>query len=133
MATSVNGGASAANYLYYHENGFDDDGSAMNAFVESGDLELQEGERFMLVSRIIPDFAFSGLTSDASISMTMKGSDFPLETPTTLSTSTITNSSTQSFIRARSRHQVVRIESSGLGYGWRLGDLRFDMRPDGRR
>ena len=133
MATSVNGGASTANYLYYHENGFDDDGSAMNAFVESGDLELQEGERFMLVSRIIPDFAFSGLTSDASISMTMKGSDFPLETPTTLSTSTITNSSTQSFIRARSRHQVVRIESSGLGYGWRLGDLRFDMRPDGRR
>ena len=133
MATSVNGGASTANYLYYHENGFDDDGSAMNAFVESGDLELQEGERFMLVSRIIPDFAFSGLTSDASISMTMKGSDFPLETPTTLSTSTITNSSTQSFIRARSRHQVVRIESSGLGSGWRLGDLRFDMRPDGRR
>ena len=133
MATSVNNDTSAANYLYYHENGFDDDGSAMTAFVESGDLELQEGERFMMVSRIIPDFAFSGATSDASISMTMKGSDFPLETPTTLSTSTITNSSTQSFIRARSRHQIVRVESSGLGYGWRLGDLRFDIRPDGRR
>jgi len=133
MATSVNNDTSTANYLYYHENGFDDDGSAMTAFVESGDLELQEGERFMMVSRIIPDFAFSGATSDASISMTMKGSDFPLETPTTLSTSTITNSSTQSFIRARSRHQIVRVESSGLGYGWRLGDLRFDIRPDGRR
>ena len=133
MATSVNNDTSTANYLYYHENGFDDDGSAMTAFVESGDLELQEGERFMMVSRIIPDFAFSGLTSDASISMTMKGSDFPLETPTTLSTSTITNSSTQSFIRARSRHQIVRVESSGIGYGWRLGDLRFDIRPDGRR
>jgi hypothetical protein len=133
MATSVNNDTSTANYLYYHENGFDDDGSAMTAFVESGDLELQEGERFMMVSRIIPDFAFSGATSDASISMIMKGSDFPLETPTTLSTSTITNSSTQSFIRARSRHQIVRVESSGLGYGWRLGDLRFDIRPDGRR
>ena len=132
MATSVVT-TSNDNYLYYHENGFDDDGSAMTAFVESGDLEIQDGERFMLISRIIPDFAFSGATSDASISMTLKGKDFPLQSSSTLSTSTITNSSTQSHVRARARHPIVRVESSGLGYGWRLGDLRFDIRPDGRR
>ena len=132
MATSVVT-TSNNNYLYYHENGFDDDGSAMTAFVESGDLEIQDGERFMLISRIIPDFAFSGATGDASISMTLKGKDFPLQSSSTLSTSTITNSSTQSHVRARARHPIVRVESSGLGYGWRLGDLRFDIRPDGRR
>ena len=132
MATSVVT-TSNNNYLYYHENGFDDDGSAMNAFVESGDLEVQEGERFMMIKRILPDFAFTGATSDASISMTLKGKDFPLQSATTLSTSTITPSSTQNHVRARARHQIVRVESTGLGYGWRLGDLRFDVKADGRR
>ncbi len=85
------------------------------------------------MSRIIPDFTFNGDQSSAATDVVIKGSDFPLETASTLSTSTITPSSTQSFVRNRARHSVVRVESSGVGYGWRLGDLRFDMRPDGRR
>ena len=133
IASSVNTGVTDANYLYNHETGFDDDGSAMTAFVESGDLEIGEGDRFMMISRIVPDFKFSGLASDASVDFTIKGSNFPLETPTSQATATVTSSTTQSNIRTRARHAVVRIESSGSGYGWRLGDLRFDMRQDGRR
>ena len=131
LATTVNG--SGSNYLYEHEVGFDADGEAMTAFIESGDLELAEGEFFMFMSRIIPDFTFNGDQSSAATDIVIKGSDFPLETASTLSTSTITPSSTQSFVRNRARHSIVRVESSGSGYGWRLGDLRFDMRPDGRR
>ena len=133
IASSVNTGVTDANFLYNHETGFDDDGSAMTAFVESGDLEIGEGDRFMMISRIVPDFKFSGSTSDASVDFTIKGSNFPLETPTTQATATVTSSTTQSNIRTRARHAVVRVESSGVGYGWRLGDLRFDMRQDGRR
>lgn len=121
------------NYLYQHEVGYDADGEAMEAYIESGDLELGEGEFFMFIKRIIPDFTFSGNTSDAQTDIIIKGSDFPLETATTLSTSTITSTTKQSFVRNRARHSVVRIESNGTGYGWRLGDLRFDMRQDGRR
>ena len=131
LATTVNDPGS--NYLYEHEVGFDADGEAMTAFIESGDLELAEGEFFMFMSRIIPDFTFNGDQSSAATDIVIKGSDFPLETASTLSTSTITPSSTQSFVRNRARHSIVRVESSGSGYGWRLGDLRFDMRPDGRR
>ena len=133
IASSVNTGVTDANYLYNQETGFDDDGSAMTAFVESGDLEIAEGDRFMMISRIIPDFKFSGTTEDASIDFTIKGSNFPLETPTTQATATVTPSTTQSNIRTRARHAVVRVESTGSGFGWRLGDLRFDMRQDGRR
>ena len=133
IASSVNTGVTDANYLYNHETGFDDDGSAMTAFVESGDLEIGEGDRFMMISRIVPDFKFSGLASDASVDFTIKGSNFPLETPTSQATATVTSRTTQSNIRTRARHAVLRIESSGSGYGWRLGDLRFDMRQDGRR
>jgi hypothetical protein len=121
------------NYLYQHELGYDADGEAMEAYIESGDLELGEGEFFMFIKRIIPDFTFSGNTSDAQTDIIIKGSDFPLETATTLSTSTITSTTKQSFVRNRARHSIVRIESNGSGYGWRLGDLRFDMRQDGRR
>ena len=128
--TAIDGGS---NYLYEHEVGFDDDDQPMTAFIESGDLELGDGEYFMYMSRILPDFTFSGNSSDASADIVVKGSNFPLESSTTISTSTVTPSSTQSFIRNRARHAVVRIESSGSGYGWRLGTLRFDMRQDGRR
>ena len=132
LATSVIT-STDANYLYNHETGYDADGSGMTAYVESGDLELSDGEVFTFISRIIPDFNFSGDSDDASLDLTLKGSNFPLEDASTLSTSTITNSSTQAYVRTRARHSIVRLESTGTGFGWRLGDLRLDMRTDGRR
>jgi len=121
------------NYLYTHENGYDADGEAMNAYIESGGIELSEGEQFMFVTRMIPDFEFRGATSSAAVNVVLKGKDFPLMDNQTLSTSVITEDTKQSFIRARARETVVRIESTGTGYGWTLGDLRFDIRSDGRR
>tara|TARA_R110001592_G_scaffold66350_9_gene203623 strand:- start:6578 stop:8428 length:1851 start_codon:yes stop_codon:yes gene_type:complete len=128
--TAIDGGN---NYLYEQEVGHDADGEAMTAYIESGDLEMAEGEYLMFMSRIIPDFTFNGNQSDATANIVIKGSDFPLEAATTLSTSVVTPSSTQSYVRNRARHSIVRVESTGSGYGWRLGDLRFDMQPDGRR
>ena len=103
----------------------------MTADIWSGDVEIGDGNNFMMIDRIVPDFSFSG--SDASIAMTIKGSDFPLASPSSLATATITSSTTQSNIRARARHAILRLESSGSGYGWRLGGFRFGMRQDGRR
>jgi len=121
------------NYLYTQEIGYDGDGSPITAYVESGDLGIGDGESFMMVNRIIPDFTFTGSQSSASIDITLKGRNFPLETASTLSTATVTNSTSQSHVRARAREQIVRIESTGSGYGWSLGDLRFGIRTDGRR
>lgn len=122
------------NYLYRHETGYDADGSAMTAYIESGGLELdQNGQRFMHVSRIIPDFKFSGSTGSNMINMVIKGKDYPLQTASVKSTSVIGNSTEQVFVRDRMREAIVRVESSGLGYGWRLGDIRLDMRSDGQR
>jgi len=120
------------NHIFNHEVGYDDDGSAMTAFIESGDLEIGDGQNFMLIDRVVPDFSFSG-GSTPSVNMTIKGSNFPLETPSSIATATITNTTKQSNIRARARHTVLRLESTGSGYGWRLGGFRFGMRQDGRR
>ena len=121
------------NYLYNHESGYDDDGSAMNAYIESGGIEMGDGEQFMFVNRMIPDFEFRGATESASMTVTFKGKDFPLNSSSTLATSTVTSTSSQSFIRARTRESIIRVASTGTGYGWTLGQMRFDVRPDGRR
>ena len=120
------------NYIFNHEVGYDDDGSPMTAFIESGDLEIGDGQNFMMIDRVVPDFSFSG-SATPSVNMTIKGSNFPLETPSSIATATITNTTKQSNIRARARHTVLRLESTGTGYGWRLGGFRFGMRQDGRR
>ena len=42
-------------------------------------------------------------------------------------------STEQNYIRLRSRLIAYRAESSGTGYGWRLGNTRIEARKDGRR
>jgi len=131
------GTADSSNYIYQHETGYNDDQSAMTAYIESGDFDLQDGEHFVLLSRIIPDVKFTTATgspaSNTTVTITMKGKNYPLETASTLSTSTIETTTTQSEIRGRARQAAIRIESSTTGMTWRLGDLRLELRPDGRR
>lgn len=121
------------NYLYTHEDGHDADGEPLNAYVESGDFELGEGDSFYFANRIIPDFRLFGNPSSAEITITVKGRDFPMADLVTLDTAEITSSSTQNHIRARARQMAVRFSSAGTGYGWTLGDVRFQFRTDGRR
>jgi hypothetical protein len=131
IASSVIDGGD--NYLYEHEVGFDDDGQPMTAYIESGGIELADGEQFAFMKRIIPDFEFSGDQDFATLDIVVKGADFPLQDKATLSTSTVTPNSTQLYVRNRAREIVVRLESDEAGYGWRSGDLRFDLRTDGKR
>jgi len=121
------------NYLYSHEVGHDADGLAMNAYIESGGIQMGDGEDFMSISRMIPDFEFRGTAASASMDITIKGKDFPLNAATTLATATVTQNTNQSFLRARTRESIIRVESTGTGYGWTLGELRLDVRTDGRR
>lgn len=131
IASSVFDGEN--NYLYEHEVGHDADGEAMTAYIESGDIEIADGERLMFMNRIIPDLTFRGSEDGATIDYIIKGADYPLQTNTALSTSEVTPSTTQVYVRNRARQIVFRAESDGAGYGWRLGDLRVDIKPDGRR
>ena len=121
--------------MYNHEVGNDADGSIMNAFVETSDFDLEpDGEHYMFVSKIIPDLTFKGQTgTDDTLDVLVKGVDYPLDTPTTLSTSSINSTTQQAFIRARTRQAILRFQSSGLGYGWRLGSFRLEMRQDGKK
>jgi hypothetical protein len=120
-------------YLYRHEIGYDADGSPLTAYIESGSLELDPGQSFMFMSRIIPDFKFKGSTGSNMVNLIIKGKDYPLQNLNIKSNSIVGASTDQVFVRNRMRQAAVRVESDGLGYGWRLGDLRFDLKTDGQR
>ena len=61
------GQVSSTNYVYVHESGDDDDGSAMTSFIESADFDLGDGEQFMFVDRLIPDIDITSTDADASV------------------------------------------------------------------
>lgn len=133
IASSMDVSNIDTNYLYNHEYGYDDEGSELIGYIESGELSIGDGDSFMFVNRVIPDFRFDGATGNASITMVIKGADYPLNTPTTESTSTITSTTSQNHVRVRAREIIMRFSSTGTGYGWTMGDHRLGMRTDGRR
>ena len=129
------------NYVYQHEIGYDDDGSAMTGvFVESSDFDIGDGNQFSSISSIIPDIRFLQDTNSGTVNIVTKMRNYPGESLTTKATSEISSSTTKANIRARGRQAVVRFESnddqSGQGnvaIGWRLGATRLDVKTDGRR
>ena len=130
-------------YLYNQETGNDADGSPMdNVYIESSDFDIDPaGEEFQQIRRIIPDIKFTGNGgSDQTINIVLKKRNFPGESLSTSSTNTCTATTTQINTRLRARQAALRIESdddgsSGtrLGVGFRVGAMRMDLRPTGRR
>jgi len=129
-------------YLYQQELGFDDDGSPMtNVFIESSDFDLGDGEQFTFIQKIIPDFKFiQNSNEDGSVNIVVKTRNYPGDSLSVNSTSSIQANTQQAFVRGRARQMVLRFESDddaanngNLGIGWRLGATRIDVRTDGKR
>ena len=136
------GSSSGSNYLYSHEVGYDDDGTAIDAYIESSQIDIGEGEQFMLIRRIIPDLSFDGSTaSSPSADFTLETRTYPgnnyLQTDTKTAARTATSPVEQWTdkldMRLRGRSVAMKIESDGLGVRWKLGSPRLELRADGRR
>jgi hypothetical protein len=130
-------------YLYNHETGFDDDGSAMTAFVESAPMALGGAEKLSFVNRIIPDVNFSGSTSiNPTVDFTVKarthsGSGFTQtddsNTAQRTSTTPVEVYTEKLDLRVRGRTFALRVESTALGTKFKLGSPQINIVPDGRR
>ena len=135
--------AAGSSYLYNHEFGYDDDGSAMNSFIESAAIDIGDGDKFTYIRRVIPDLTFNGSTnlSSPQATFTVKARNFPgASFDNTASGDAIRTASSpvetftnQLHLRARGRSFALRVESEALGAKWKLGSPRIDLRPDGRR
>lgn len=138
-------------YLYNHESGFDDGStspaSPINAYVQSSAIEIEDGDSYMFVNRVIPDLTFRNSTTNNGeqpvVKFTIRPQDFPgapiyvgderdvqRNNAATLTVNRFTN---QVFTRIRARSVALRVESDVTGAAWRLGTPRIDVRKDGRK
>jgi hypothetical protein len=134
------------NKILYHEVG-NDDGSvtpaaSINAYIESADFDIDDGDRMSFVWRMIPDVTFTNSESGApTVTVVVKPRDFSgaaykpeapeaviraVKSPVELYTK-------QVYLRFRGRQMAFRIESDSIGTAWQLGDPRVDLRTDGRK
>jgi hypothetical protein len=151
----------AATYNYNivnQEYGVDDNETgttaAITASITSAQFDIDDGNNFAFVWRILPDLTFRGSTSGTSPSLYMQllplqnsgsGYNDPKSVGGTDTTATQAVTATQTYpidldtytgqinIRVRGRQMSIRIYSNTIGVQWQLGSPRLDMRLDGRR
>jgi hypothetical protein len=144
--------AAVDGWVYNHEIGHDD-GQPLGAsplpitsYIQSADVDIDDGDKFMLVRRIIPDVNFRGSASATpTVELTVGVRNFPGAANATANASNINNErnvtstavidqyTNQVFVRCRGRQLNFKIASDGLGVTWQLGLPRVDARPDGTR
>lgn len=129
------GKSSSTPYLYSHEIGNDNDGSAMTSvYIQSGDFDLGDGEDFQFIKRMVPDVNFTGSGgSGQAINAVLKVRNYPGDSFTTDQTTSFTGSTTKIDMRARGRQAALRFEAEDAGVGFRLGRNRLDIQPNGKR
>ena len=136
--------AAGSSYLYEHENGNDDDGSAMTASIESSQIDIGDGYNFTFIKQLIPDITFEGSTSttgNPSANFTLQARKGPGSTYANTSGGSSARTATtpvEQFtdlvnVRLRGRSFNMKLESTDQGVAWKLGVPRVDIRPDGRR
>ena len=139
----------AATYNYNvvdHEYGVDDNSTgtatAIEAYIESAEFDIEDGQNFGFVWRMVPDLTFQGSTNqNPQVTMTLygmngSGSGFNTEAAKAVArTSTVTIEQFTNIIytRIRGRQMIMRIGSTGLGTTWQLGAPRIDIKVDGQR
>jgi hypothetical protein len=144
--------SSTTGNVVYHENGVDDNATGttlpINAIIETAEFDIDDGDRFGFVWRILPDITFRGSTIDSPqatmtlIPMQNSGSGYndpislggnPDSTIVRTATVPIEQFTGQVYIRVRGRQMILKLESNQIGCTWQLGSPRLDIKQDGRR
>jgi hypothetical protein len=120
--------------------------AGIEAYISSSEFDIDDGDRFGFVWRMLPDLTFSG--SDASPTPQVTYTLYPMQnsgsgTGTAVNKDvdkltgaqyTVTEGFTgQINTRVRGRQLILKVSSDNLGTAWQLGSTRIDIRPDGRR
>lgn len=123
-------GFDANGVIYKHETGTENNTSPMSSYLESWELEIEQGGSLAHISKIVPDF----LELSGSVSLYLKTRMYPQDTTTVTKGPFTINSATKKIsLRSRGRQTAVRLETSQANDSWRLGTLRLDLAKHGRR
>jgi hypothetical protein len=125
--------------IYNHEvgssDGSTDPDSALNAYIESGPIEIEGGNSFFLVRKVIPDMSFRksiNPSPEATISFTVQNEPGSAGTAANsvdilCSGDPLDNKHTRrKGVRFRGRTAKIKVQSDQADTAWRLGVIRLD-------
>lgn len=115
----------ASGVIYDHEFGANDDGAALDSFIKTGDVDVGDGEELMFFDRLIPDLILSGTGS-----FTVTSRKYP-NGSTKSKTRTVTSSTEQVRPRLRGRQMSIQFGTNEIDAFWRMGKIRYGVRPSG--
>jgi hypothetical protein len=123
--------ADAVGNIYSHESGVDANGSAMDSWVQTGPIDLSNGETSIDVMGFTPDFERLAGT----VNLTVLTRYYPQDTDTDNGPYAITAGDVDPLVdvRADGRMVAALFTSNQIGGDWRLGLIRFDIKPAGAR
>ena len=126
---TILGLTNGASTVYLQEQGTDADGQAMTAYLKSGDVQIAQGDEFAFVSRLIPDVQ----NQSGVLNLDFEFMRYPNDTAPVSKTTSFTSTTNKVDLRGRGRAFTANLVSNTTGTAWRLGTLRFEVQPDGRR
>ena len=129
--STILGLTAGSSFVYEHEVGNNQaDGSAINAFLETGSVEIADGDQLMSVSKLVPDF--DNLANTMTAQLTLE--QYPQSTANVQTSGSITSSTEKLSVRGRGRAVKIKYETNTVNdTPWRLGSQKLQIRPDGRR
>jgi len=126
---TILGLTNGASTVYLQEQGTDADGQAMTAYLKSGDVQIAQGDEFAFVSRLIPDVQ----NQSGVLNLDFEFMRYPNDTTPVSKSTSFTSTTNKVDLRGRGRAFTANLVSNTTGTAWRLGTLRFEVQPDGRR
>jgi hypothetical protein len=126
---TILGLTSGATQIYLHEQGNDADGEAMDAYLKSGAVQIGQGDDFSFVSKLIPDVQ----NQSGTLNLDFEFLRYPNDANAVTKSTSFTSGTEKVDLRGRGRQFTANIVSNTTGTAWRLGTMRFDIQPDGRR
>jgi len=129
--STILGLTAGASFIYEHESGNNQaDGTAITAFLETGSVEIADGDQLMSISKLVPDF--DNLTNTMTARLTLE--QYPQSSSNVTSNASITSTTEKVSVRGRGRAVKIRYTTNTVDdTPWRLGSQKLEIRPDGRR
>lgn len=123
--------ATALNYVWNNEpkDIYTGNGAILPSYLESAEVDIEDGNRLLFIDRIIPDYT---ITNNGSVDLTLQFQEYPNGPITTKGPFNIQQTTKKVDLRGRGRQAKI-IVSASSDSSWRWGAVRANIQPDGMR
>ncbi len=118
--------------LYAHEEGYDDDGKPLNAFIRTAWFDIGDGTDMLFVNKIIPDIKLAE-GKNVEVLVETKRYPHPQSDIETKGPFFFEDGDDKISLRSRGRQMALQFETNSNGCFFEIGKMRIGIQPDGGR